>query len=346
MKKIQITSTVFYHLVNKIKQEICLGYINNVQTIDKNIWKIKIHLKKTKDLIVTPDVLFMPEYSFEVSEILGFEKYLKKKLYNQRIHQVYQDKNNKVMVLKLDSYHLIFEFFSKSNVILTDSEFNIITSKQKEEWKDRTIQKGVKYLFPQGETFLDKKEIIKKEIEKLDKKEIIKILSKKYNLAPVEINEIVENGKKIIDAVFKSYETETPGVEKIVRNDIDTFIFKENGKDLFKTFEDEFKSEYEKKEVSVENKKKDKTSEVLRLQENKKKEFEEKIKVLEKEGEFIYANFSLVDIINKQIEKAVEKKISEKEIILKINNYFLEKNINLKINGIDQKTKTYQIEEI
>lgn len=347
MKNIQITSTVVYYLAKKLKEEFNLGYINNVQTIDKNIWKIKIHSKKTKELIVTPEVCFIPEHTFPVSEILGFEKYLKKTLYNQRVHDVFQDKNNKVVCFKLDKYNLIFEFFSKSNVILTDVDFKIITSKQKEEWKDRTIKKGENYLFPSGEDLKRKtKDEIILETKEMNDSEKIKYLAKKYNIAPVEVNEAINNKKEIISTIFENYNLTSPGLKLVEKEGKETYIITENGKDLFKTLEKDFKINFEEKEKVVEIKKKSKVIEVLELQENKKKEFEEKIGKFEKEGEFIYSNFTLIDLINQQIAKAVEKKVSEKEIIIKLNNYFLEKKIKLKINYINQKTKTYQLEEI
>lgn len=342
MKKIQITSIVFYHLVKLAKEEIKLGYFNNVQTIDKNIWKIKIHLKRTKEIIITPDLFFITDYSFPVTEILGFEKYLKKKLYNQRIHDVFQDKNNKVMALKLDAYYLIFEFFSKSNVILTDLDFKIITSKQKEEWKDRSIVKGEIYKFPQGKEFLEN-ENLEKEIEGMGKKEIIKHLSKNYNIAPIEIDKIIEENKNLITEIKKNYLSKKPGMEKIIKKDIENYIFKESGLDIFKTFQEEFKKEYEKKEVITENKKKEKIKEILNSQKNKKNTFLEKINRLEKEGEFIYENFVIIDQINKQIQKALEKGISVKEIIERINNYFNKNKIKLEIIKINQKEKEYEI---
>lgn len=346
-KNIQITSTLLFFISKKLKKELNLGYINNVQTVEENIWKIKIHAKKTKELIITPEFCFISEHIFPVSEIKGFEKYLKKTLYNQRILNIYQDKNNKVICFKLDKYYLIFEFFSKSNIILTDQNFKIITSKQKEEWKDRTIKKGEIYIFPAGEDIKNKTELeISNEIKNFSEPEKIKHLSKKYNLAPIEINQMISEKKNLIKEIIKIYSLEEIGIKKIIKEDKITFIAYENKEDIFKILEREFQNIYEKKNVEVEKIKISKNEEILINQENKKKEFETKINILEKEGEFIYTNFSLIEEINKQIFFATEKKIPEKEIIQKINKYFENKNIFLKIIEINQKNKTYIIEKI
>ncbi len=345
MDNYQATSTVFFYIVKQLREKLLDGYLNNVQTIDKNVWKLKIHKKKTKELIVTPEICFISEKLFPVTDILGFEKYLKKKMYNQKIKDIYQDKNNKVICFVFDKYNLIFEFFSNSNIILTDLDFIIITSKQKEAWKDRSIKKGEKYLFPGGEDIkLKTEKEINEELKDLDQKEIIKVLSKKYNVAPIEVNEIIDNKKNIIKEIFKKYTLEKPKLKIIEKDKKKIGIVSKNGEDIFSFFENYFSEKYENKEVVIEKKKKDKNREILEIQENKKIEILEKIKSLEQEGEFIYNYFTIIENINKQIKIAIDKKINEKEIIEKINQII--KKDNLKINSINQKNKAYEIEKI
>lgn len=345
MTDFQVTSTVFHYIVKKLNEELCLGYINNVQTVDKNVWKIKIHKKKTKELIITPFVCFIPKTFFPVSEILGFEKYLKKKLYNQRIKEIYQHKNNKVICFKLDKYNLIFEFFSKSNIILTDLDLKIITSKQKEEWKDRIIKKNETYVFPKTEDIKEqKKENIEKEINGLDMIDKIRFFSKKYNIAPIEINNAFNKGDGV-ENIFKNYNLKEPKVNLFKKEDKLTYYLSNKGEEIFDCFEDIYKNKYEEIEIVKENTKKEKSKTILDMQENKKKEILTKIKQFEKEGEFVYENFSLIENINKQISLAIDKKITDKEIITKINDYFIKNNINLKITSINRKNKSYEIEK-
>jgi predicted ribosome quality control (RQC) complex YloA/Tae2 family protein len=44
--------------------------------------------------------------------------------------------------------------FSKGNVILTDSEFEIIAVLERQIWKERTVKPGEKYIFP-GFVFME-----------------------------------------------------------------------------------------------------------------------------------------------------------------------------------------------
>ncbi|MDD3178129.1 MAG: NFACT family protein [Candidatus ainarchaeum sp.] len=339
---LEVTSTVFNYIIKNLNLEINLGYINNIQTIAEDFWRIKIHKKTTKTLYINPKVCFLSDYNVEIIENKGFAKYLKKKLNNQRIKQIYQDKNNRVVCFELDHYNLIFEFFSKSNIILTDKDFKIITSKQKEEWKDRTIKKFETYKFPEGQKI---DEITTEDILD-DKKQTIKYLNKKYQIAPHYLEEIIKekiNKKEIIKKIKELYEIENSNIEIIEKNNKKIAIITKGEKKLYENIEEYFLEKIKKNKTISKNTKIEKLEKIIKEQEKSKINFLEKIKILEKEGEIIYSNYIYIEEINKIIEKALKLKITEKEIIKKINTYFKEKNKNIKIMKIDQKKKTYII---
>ncbi len=341
MKQKEFTSNVFYYLSKEIKDEVCLGYINNIQNIDYENIKIKIHKKKTKQVIVTKDVLYLASYDVQVMDkSLEFVRYLKKKLYNQKIHDVVQDNNNKLIYFKLDKYYLVFEFFSNRNIILTDENFVVISARRYERWKDREVIRHKTYSFPACEP-VDK--ITAETIQGLDKKEIIKKIVKEYNVAPYYIDKIVnekKDVKTIVKDVKKLYGYKGYCLKKIK----DLFVIEEK-KDkqnlsinIEKEYLDYFSENKEEKKVS---KKQAKIDKILEVQENKQKEFENKIKDLKKQAETIYIHFTLVEEINKQIENALNKGISKKEIITKINDYFSTKKKNMYIKDINLKEKKY-----
>jgi predicted ribosome quality control (RQC) complex YloA/Tae2 family protein len=346
MIKMETTSTAFYYISKNLEEEIKNGYINSIQTIDKNVWKIKIHRKKTKQLIINPYICFLSEYQIPVTNIGGFEKYLKKKLYNQKVWDIKQHKNNRLIYLKLDKYYLIFEFFSKSNIILTDNEFKIITSKQKEEWKDRTIKKGEIYKFPVGEDLKEKTDTeINLEFKDKEKKQIISELAKKYNIAPIESNLILE--KNNLNNIKELYNYKNPLLTLKKHNNKDIITVTDNNKNnIYINIEKIFLEKYKEQKIESKNKKKQKLENILKEQKKTIKKFEEKISCLEKEAQQIYSYFTYIDEINKQIEKALKKKIHSNEIINKINNQLNKINQPLKIININQKNKTYKLEII
>jgi len=336
MEKLIATSTVFYYITKKLQEELVGGYINSVQTIDDKVWKIKIHKKETKNLIVTEDICFLSSYKFPVDEIGGFEKYLKKKLDNQKIHEINQNENNRLIYFKLDKFYLIFEFFSKSNIILTDLDFKIITSKQKEEWKDRIIAKNHIYKFPQSTHILNYKEDINKEINGLPKVELIKYFSKKFNIAPVELNKLQ---KITVDSILKIYNISTPVLEIIENN----YVVVKNNKHkmFFEDIEKIYLEKYTQKFTKKEDTKIKKIEKILNDQKEYKQELLDKIKETKQQGDLIYQYFSTIEQINNSINKALEKEVPTKEILEKINLALTNQNIELKIKKIDRKSKSY-----
>jgi len=353
MEKIDVTSTVFYYVAKNLSDELLGGYINNIQTLDENTFKIKVHKQKTKQLIINNNVCFLSDYLLPTIENNGFGVFLKKALVNQRIHEIKQDKNNRVIYFKLDKHYLIFEFFSNSNIILTDINFKIITSKQKEEWKDRIIKKGEIYKFPinynireytENEIISEIERTTQKTFEQIGRTELISYLVRIYKLPPSDMESIIDEqkiSKKTITKIKKLYEYKKP---KLVFVDWKTnktlTVINEEGF-IYDDVEKHYLESYKRNAVKSDVIKQSKNEIILKEQIETKNAFEEKIKTFNKEGETIYAYFPQIDQINQQIKLATSKKINETEIINKINDYLNKNNLGIKIININQKNKTY-----
>ncbi|MFH0906112.1 MAG: hypothetical protein V1824_02135, partial [archaeon] len=200
MLNYNVTSSAFFYIIKDIKEEIINGYINNVQNIDSEILKIKIHNKRAIELIITDKFALIANKKIPVTTAGKIANFLKTKIYNQRIKDVFQDKNNKVLVIKLDSYYLIFEFFSKSNIILTDLEFNVIIARMYETWKDRIIKPKQKYQFPFGkdiktESFEDFSESIKD----ITTEKLIPFIIREYNIYPKTADYLIKKSKNNLE---------------------------------------------------------------------------------------------------------------------------------------------------
>jgi predicted ribosome quality control (RQC) complex YloA/Tae2 family protein len=360
MKKenIEITSNSIYYISKILQKELELGYINSVQNIDYNTIKMKIHRKQTKTLIINLDLLYLSNYNLiAMEQSTAFIKFLKKKLDNQRINEIKQNKNNKLIYFKLDIYYLIFEFFSKSNVILTDLDFKIISARRYEKWKDRSILRNETYLFPSSQDIKNENfENFKKLIDNQNKKDIIYAIIKNYNVAPYYLKTIFDEYedkvslenletiflkiKNLFEYEFSNLEIKNKNSKKlIVSNKINSEI-----KDHFSEIENTYLDSKKQENVSPENKKRKKLENILNIQHNTKEKFLTQIEDSKKQGESIYCNFKIIEDINKQVNIATLKKIDSKEIITKINTYFFKNNIKLKIKKLDLKNKTYQLE--
>ena len=93
----------------------------------------------------------------------GFCMQLRKYLNNSIIREVYQKDSERILIIvletaisdsenkkKLVKYNLIIEFFSKGNLLITDSDWDIIGTLSSQRWEARIIKNKEKYLFPPG----------------------------------------------------------------------------------------------------------------------------------------------------------------------------------------------------
>lgn len=358
MEKLETTSTAFFYISKKLEEELVGGYINNLQEVElkfkedkidesvKGI-KIKIHKKQTKELITTEKTLFLAKHKIPVLEkSKGISNFLKKKIYNQKIQEIKQDKNNRVIYFKLDQYYLIFEYFSNSNIILTDLDFIVITSKKQEFWKDRQIKAKRKYDFPSSIDIKEKdQKQLEKEIENKTKEEVIRYFVKTYNIYPWYLEEIFAKTEKIIPEIKKLYEYKNPIIKTIDHKDQKIIVVLENNQEteFFQEIENLYLYQETKTDEKKESKQMLKIKEILKHQIDTQKEYEEIMTTFQKEGEEIYSNFTLIDQINKQIQIARNKKIDITTIENKINEQLKKINPKISIKDIDLKNKTYKL---
>ena len=76
---------------------------------------------------------------------------LRKYLGGAILTSVQQKNSERIVVMKVENkepYSIVVELFSKGNFILTDKNEVIIAVLERQEWKDRVIEPGKKYIFP------------------------------------------------------------------------------------------------------------------------------------------------------------------------------------------------------
>lgn len=91
--------------------------------------------------------LHKTKYMLEESTQHGFSNKIKPYLDNGLLTAVSQHNQDRIVVFEFGSKLLIFEMFAKGNAILTEQGITIAAFHE-ENWTDRTIKKGEKYLFP------------------------------------------------------------------------------------------------------------------------------------------------------------------------------------------------------
>jgi len=158
----------------------------------------------------------------------GFCMQLRKYLNNSIIREVYQKDSERILIIvletaisdsenkkKLVKYNLIIEFFSKGNLLITDSDWDIIGTLSSQRWEARIIKNKEKYLFPPGgfDWKKLKPKIVETAIKRSDKKNLATCLATELSLGGVFAEEICKS--KNIDPKKSLAETNIKEIKDI-----------------------------------------------------------------------------------------------------------------------------------
>ena len=334
------------YLLLELRPLIEGSYVNKVSEISPGVIKIKLHTKQgSKDLILSQNNFFISSYSIPARHSKGnFATALKKELYNKRIVGIEQHGLDRAFTIKFLEHSLIVEFLGEGNKILVDSSGKIISCQKNEEWSERTIKKGEKYLYPKQSTS-SPLDISQEGISKIfssSQKDSIRALISSVAVSPLAAEEVF-----YLQGVEKSKHAKylaQPDVQKIVRGvkEIYTIDEKKLKPVSYKDFLYPFVLLHLKEEptkipslnfalsetlsskaanIVQEKEKLHSAGKVSGLefmkkqQEEAAKKFTSQIEQNHQKAEAIYSNYNEVEQIIKAVRSATQKGISEKEIL-------------------------------
>lgn len=116
-------------------------FLKKVQQIDKDVFRFSF---TKKDLLVKIGKGFVITHERVTGEPSNTAMFLRKRLKNNILLGLKQHDFDRVLILEFPEYYLIFEFFGKGDMILTDKEFSILFS--------FSGKKGI-YTFPEPRGF-------------------------------------------------------------------------------------------------------------------------------------------------------------------------------------------------
>ena len=272
--------------------------------------------------------------------IMALRKYIE----GAHVKSVMQYGLDRVVVFELEKengFMLIFEMFSNGNLILADKQCSILHAYRNEEWKDRKVRRGEKYIFPKSER-IDPLELNEAQLKGLlDSKKLVPSLSIKINLGPAYLEEACRRAKldlgksadslteKEVGELFAGLIEVMEYVNKpeptiYIREgayiDYSLFPFKKyEGMEMlqFKSLSellDEFYLHYSEKEEKVDGRKL-RIELKLKEQEKSLNEFKGKAKEGKEIGDAIYGNFDRVEAILNFVKKMRKLKKSQEEIM-------------------------------
>lgn len=341
--------------------------------------RIKLHIagEGRKDLIIEAGRrIHLTTYIKEApQQPSSFTMLLRKYLSGSRLEKIEQHDFDRIVKLKIGEYTLIAELFKRGNIILVDKDNVIVSALRYEEFKDRAIKPKHEYKIPPArENPIDISWEKFKELISSQEVEIVRALARNLNMGGLYAEEIllragVEKTKKASElsedelrVVFDKMKEvfNSPKNPNIVYKDsapidvlpIELKWYEGYEKKFFETFSEALDEYFGK--ILIESAKIERTKKLqdkkrglevtLRKQEEMIKGFEKEMQENQEIGDLIYANFTFVENLLKELSKAVEK-LGWEEFKKRIEEGRKSGNkVAQIIKGIDPKEKAVTIE--
>ena len=341
----------------------------------------KIYNPKKKELLVqlfltglgkkiirfeAPGFMYMTDFKGEQPEQpSGFCTLLRKYLENSRLASIAQLGFERIIELGFEAnegkFKLVFELFSKGNIVFCREDYTIIVPVENQEWKGRSVRPRVKYTYPTKEfNFIEMGEKDFGEIaEKTEKsnKSIVKLLAveiglggtyseelcllagvqkEKLNLDADDIKKLLAAKDKLVAGKHSPRIYFSRGTIKTISpielSTLDGLEAKEFGsynEALDYAFTNELVKDTDEKKLSKHQGKIDRLKNIISKQETYLAELEKEIAENSKKGEAVYSNYQMITEIVNELNKA-RKKYSLKEIKEKLAGHKIVKEIKEK----------------
>ncbi len=344
--KREITALDIYFLLNEV--DLSGGRIDKIYHEGEKTIRIRVYKtgEGEVEIIFKPGIFYISKYKRKAErEPTNFAMLLRKHLLGKRILWMKQKDFERIIELETQDNILIFEPFSKGNVILCDKDYMIIRPLEIQLMKDREILPKRKYEYPPANinpfslSFEEFKEKIK------GNKKIVTVLAA-LSLGGVYAEEVCHRAG--VDKNKKASELDEAEIEKIYQSlhsllkeknpcivykdgepinfaPFDLKVYEGYEKKYFDNFSDvvdEFYTYYETKEIETEETKEEKTLEekikaIIERQKEIKKNLIKMEEESRKKAETLFNNLDMVERIFEGLKKARER-LSWEEIKEKI----------------------------
>lgn len=305
--------------------------------------------------VMLPSLIYFSKEKSEIEESGKFALSIRKHIAGARIREIKQKEFERILELTLETKEkklfLYIELFRPGNIILTDEALKIIMAQTYKGFGSRVIRPGGIYEYPKHEyNLLDMDELkLKALIEKSDKSSIVITLATELGLGGNYAEYLCEKAgvdkksQKISDRDVKKLnseintllvskhhgylnkEKEQISVIPIENSEIHDTLNEILDKILTKKASE---TKHNEQESKIEKKKSQALS-IIRQQEAMIKGMEKAIEENQKKGELIYENYTDLELILKELNKAKEK-YSWKEIKEKLKGHKVIKDLDEK----------------
>ncbi|PIN76425.1 hypothetical protein COV17_02545 [Candidatus Woesearchaeota archaeon CG10_big_fil_rev_8_21_14_0_10_36_11] len=351
MHKKSIASIELTALVHEL-QFLVDGRISQIYHQNKKELLLQLHASgKGKQLLkIIPGKLLCLTTKKEVQlRPTSFCMQLRKYINSAFIRNIEQQGAERIVVFELEKetkYYLIIELFSKGNIVLTDDKYVIITSLERQIWKDRVVKPYETYVFPEQD--VNWKTLTEKELASIvhisDRKNVATTLATGLGFGGVYAEEICVLGgidsnivpndvtKEQITSIYATIKNILKQIKEpqghIYDEQITPFPLKnEKPKKVMSTYNEAIDMLNPFVKVSPYEQKINALTKMVRNQNEAIENLTEKIELNKHKGERIYENYGslqkLLDIV-KELRKThdwkdVERELQKENKILKID---------------------------
>ncbi|MBM3281856.1 MAG: hypothetical protein FJY86_00760 [Candidatus Diapherotrites archaeon] len=280
---LELSAAAVYTLAQKWNDEWKGAYIQQLRSVNENIFILKIRTKEKNvhALIALPHTMIESTHKWEnEDDQQPIVNATKKIVDNERIVEVKQLQGDRILELRGEKANIIIELFGGGNIIVTDNEDKIVFVHIAKEWKGRTLKMKQKYVPPQNTLVTKvsdnatewKKNTLFELREDKKKTSIFPTNKKKINLLSAE-------------ELFSKLENQV--LEKWNQPEIDT------------------KTDAQKRALEIN---------FMRQKEQMKK-WEDELFESQRKGEWVYEHYTEIQRVNDAIIRAISQKVPEKKIL-------------------------------
>jgi len=153
MVKKELSSVDLRVLVRELRERLVGAKVDKAYQLGEKELFLRFYGRGAVDLVAAPNFLCITKYRRPAPKTpTSFAMQLRKRLKGEAVTDVSQHGFDRIVKLTLENHILMFEVFSKGNVLLTDKNMRILGLLEWQKWKDRMLGVGKEYAYPPSQT--------------------------------------------------------------------------------------------------------------------------------------------------------------------------------------------------
>lgn len=211
-------------IVDELKGSLVSSHFKNFYELGENAFLLSLSKERKESLIYInlAKAINRTEFKERTESPTEFATQMRKRLEGCGIESVEQHNSDRIILVNFSGkseVKLVIEMFDKGNLVLVDKEGKVELAYRSRNYRDRSIRKGVAYLFPKSDALAfdtltaERMDEIVKEVGKSDQKLIV-ALAKYVNAGPLYLEETIRRAGLDANKRASTQELEKSGIAR------------------------------------------------------------------------------------------------------------------------------------